>query len=255
MNIHRCRFIPFKPETIQQISSAVCQGMPLVAVGRANNEIELWRSARTSTGNRRVNWICQHRIQHAQPIESLIMTKSCDIHDLSGDSSSEGERDEDEMQESTAAVDARFDSLVPRLFVATAQGSITEYSLESLKSIAEVDSFGGGAIWCMSVSPCRKYLAVGCEDGCIRLYDIDGLPGTLQYIRCFERQKARIVSITWNQSSQNENSLSGYFLFTGGSDGLIRKWDPSTGRSLTRMTVGTVSPKEELLVWSVVSLA
>jgi WD40 repeat protein len=30
----------------------------------------------------------------------------------------------------------------------------------------------GGSIWCMAADPDGKFLAIGCEDGCVRLYSV-----------------------------------------------------------------------------------
>ena len=48
----------------------------------------------------------------------------------------------------------------------------------------------GGAIWHISVSPDQRYLAVGSEDGVLRLYSISDGAGVIQYKMSFQRQSS-----------------------------------------------------------------
>lgn len=45
----------------------------------------------------------------------------------------------------------------------------------------------GGAVWCLAVNSTGTRLAAGCEDGCIRLFDIED--DGLEFIRSFTPQK------------------------------------------------------------------
>ena len=47
----------------------------------------------------------------------------------------------------------------------------------------------GGAVWCIAVNPQQTILAAGCEDGCIRLFDI--ADGGFEYMRSFEPTKGK----------------------------------------------------------------
>ena len=51
---------------------------------------------------------------------------------------------------------------------------------------AAADSYGG-PVWCMAANRASTLLAVGCEDGCVRLFDL--AEGGLVYKRSFEPQK------------------------------------------------------------------
>jgi U3 small nucleolar RNA-associated protein 4 len=95
----------------------------------------------------------------------------------------------------------------------------------------------------MAVNSTGTVLAAGCEDGCVRLFDI--ADGNLEFMRAFDKQKGRVLSITWSTNNK--------FIIAGSSDSTIKVWDVKTGRSTQRMTVDRVK-KEETLVWSVASL-
>lgn len=48
-------------------------------------------------------------------------------------------------------------------------------------------------MWCLAVNSKGTRLAAGCEDGCIRLFDISD--DQLEYIRSFEPQKGKEMFI------------------------------------------------------------
>ncbi|RKP09200.1 WD40-repeat-containing domain protein [Thamnocephalis sphaerospora] len=136
----------------------------------------------------------------------------------------------------------------PRLFSAGLNALVTEWDLETLRPKQRLDS-SGGAVWCMAVNPQQTMLAVGCEDGCVRLFDI--ADGEFAYLRTFEPTKARILSLAWSKSGQ--------YLVTGSADSCVRKWDVAAGELLNvrrmqlRMTVGKES-KMQTTVWAVLVL-
>jgi U3 small nucleolar RNA-associated protein 4 len=120
----------------------------------------------------------------------------------------------------------------------------------------------------MAVSPASNLLALGCEDGSIRLMSL--IHDTLTHYRRFDRVKCRLLSIAWGPSipwqtkpsqvsrntspgsddEDNEDDWVDSWLVTGGSDSSLRKWDVETGRMLDRM--GTDKMRgERTLVWTV----
>jgi U3 small nucleolar RNA-associated protein 4 len=114
-------------------------------------------------------------------------------------------------------------------------------------------------------------LALGCEDGCVRLLSL--IHDTLTHYRRFDRVKCRILSIAWGppvprnsstgrkakteeeqlddfSESDDEEDWIDSWLVTGGSDSSLRKWDIDTGRPVDRM--GTDKMRgEHTLVWAV----
>ncbi|KAJ7381451.1 U3 small nucleolar RNA-associated protein 4 [Desmophyllum pertusum] len=79
-----------------------------------------------------------------------------------------------------------------RLFTGGLHANITEWDLISLHPKVTVDSFGG-AVWCLSVNHARTHMAVGCEDGRVRLFEItaDGL----LYSKSLDQQEESCVSV------------------------------------------------------------
>jgi U3 small nucleolar RNA-associated protein 4 len=117
-------------------------------------------------------------------------------------------------------------------------------------------------------------LAIGCEDGCVRLVDIAGDEFVLK--RKFDRIKTRILSIAWgppvppqkrkpvttasademedeqekSSEDEEEEEWSDEWLVTGCSDSSLRKWDVKTGRAVERMSTDRTR-SEPTLVWAV----
>jgi U3 small nucleolar RNA-associated protein 4 len=125
----------------------------------------------------------------------------------------------------------------------------------------------GGSIWSIAVNPSSTALALGCEDGSLRLLSL--AHDTLTHDRRFDRVKCRLLSIAWgpplprestkqsnsdddddDSDEDDEDEWSDSWLVTGGSDSSLRKWDVSTGRVIDRMGTDKVRG-ERTLVWAV----
>nr|XP_057931377.1 U3 small nucleolar RNA-associated protein 4 homolog [Doryrhamphus excisus] len=134
-----------------------------------------------------------------------------------------------------------------RLFSAGFSGEITEYDLENLQAKYTVDAYGG-PIWAISCNGEGTLLAVACEDGTVKIFEI--LEDRIQFQRNFDRQKSRIVSISWHPS--------GTCLAAGMMD-MIRIFDAETGHSAHRMLVERgIGPKKVssgVVVWAVAFLS
>ncbi|ORZ36271.1 WD40-repeat-containing domain protein [Catenaria anguillulae PL171] len=130
----------------------------------------------------------------------------------------------------------------PRLFSASLNGYITEWNIESLLPVKIVDATGGG-VWSLAVNPAGTMLAAGCDDGCIRLYDLTDDQVTLA--RTFYKQKGRVLSLAWHPS--------GNFLVSGSDDSVLRQWDVATGQPLDRATLERKNRKQTV-VWSILVL-
>ncbi len=59
----------------------------------------------------------------------------------------------------------------PRLFAAGLHGKVFEVSFPTFTPKSSRDSHGG-AVWSMALSPNEDMLAIGCEDGFIRIFDV-----------------------------------------------------------------------------------
>ncbi|RUS34689.1 WD40-repeat-containing domain protein [Jimgerdemannia flammicorona] len=228
MEVHRCRFVKYQPASINALSYTPRTAKPtLLACGRANGNIEIW--------NPQWEWNLDKTIPGGanMSVEALVFTHQTIL------------TDEDDYDTEEEKVEARKNLLAapPRLFSAGLNAYIMEWNLHTLQAQRSVDSHGG-AIWCMAANHVNTVLAIGCEDGCVRLFDI--ADGELSFIRSFDKQKGRILSVAWSPDDK--------YIVTGSSDSSIRKWDVTQGRSIARMTVEKLR-REDTLVWAVSVLA
>jgi U3 small nucleolar RNA-associated protein 4 len=126
---------------------------------------------------------------------------------------------------------------VARLFGGGLNGMVIEYDLERLRPKHIRDSFGGG-VWSLCINSSQTKLAVGCEDGCIRLFTIED--GGLEYQKSFQRTDARVLSLAWHCEEE--------LMYSGGADGMIRCWNVKTGRNTSRMVLESYG-STPTLVW------
>uniref|UniRef100_A0A8D2D8Y4 UTP4 small subunit processome component n=1 Tax=Sciurus vulgaris TaxID=55149 RepID=A0A8D2D8Y4_SCIVU len=133
-----------------------------------------------------------------------------------------------------------------RLFSAGLNGEILEYDLQALNVKYALDAFGG-PIWSMTASPSGSQLLVGCEDGSVKLFQIT--PDKIQFERNFDRQKSRILSLSWHPSATH---------IAAGSIDYISVFDVKSGSAIRKMIVDRqymgVS-KRKCIVWGVAFLS
>lgn len=120
----------------------------------------------------------------------------------------------------------------------------------------------------MAANPASSTLALGCEDGTVRLVSL--VHDTLTHLRKFDKVKCRILSLAWgppipraaqtspqqdddDSSDDEEEDWTDSWIVTGGSDSSLRKWDVSTGRVVDRLMVDKTRG-ERTLVWTVGAL-
>uniref|UniRef100_A0A8C1BJA9 UTP4 small subunit processome component n=1 Tax=Cyprinus carpio carpio TaxID=630221 RepID=A0A8C1BJA9_CYPCA len=133
-----------------------------------------------------------------------------------------------------------------RLFSAGLNGGITEYDLTNQKVKYTVDAYGG-PIWTIAGNQQGTHLAVGCEDGTVKLFEVN--EDKIQFERNLDRQKSRIISLSWHPSGSK---------IAAGMMDMIQIFNVETGHSVHRLLadrgVGT-SRSKECVVWSVVYLS
>ncbi|KAJ3417525.1 U3 small nucleolar RNA-associated protein 4 [Chytridiales sp. JEL 0842] len=267
VKFHRCRFVEHTPSSInamafsplvpqqsrqqakkpndngasQQTSSnsrqGVVSGKVYLACARGNGDIELWNPIR---------WHLEKTIPGVPgtTIESVVWTWSVEEDQDDDDEDSDSE-DVAEKSKPTINKNKPTPHGTPRLFTAGLDGCITEWNISTLAPYSKVES-GGGAIWCMAASPKGDELAIGCEDGCLRVFSIGKSCGdAIVYKGTYDRQEGRILSVAYHPTHKK--------LATGSSDSCIRTYSTDTYRCISRSTVDTVA-KEETLVWAVVYL-
>ncbi|KAK5868088.1 hypothetical protein PBY51_012530 [Eleginops maclovinus] len=133
-----------------------------------------------------------------------------------------------------------------RLFSAGLNGEITEYDLENLRPRYTVEAYGG-PIWSISGNSQGTLLAVGCEDGTVKMFEI--LEERIQFQRNLDRQKGRIVSLCWHPSGT---------LIAAGMMDMIKIFDAESGRATHRLLVERgvgASKGREVVVWSIAFLS
>ncbi|NXP48615.1 UTP4 protein, partial [Heliornis fulica] len=132
-----------------------------------------------------------------------------------------------------------------RLFSAGLAGDITEYDLARLCIARSVDG-SGGPIWSMAVSGGGTRLAVGCEDGSVKLFQV--VPGGIQFERNMDRRKGRILCLAWHPSDAH---------IAAGSVDIIRVLDVHSGQTVQRIMVNyhVQKVRRECVVWSVAFLS
>ncbi|KAJ3003082.1 U3 small nucleolar RNA-associated protein 4 [Thoreauomyces humboldtii] len=240
--VHRCKAVEHNPAGIVSISvtpessvqtkqAAKAAGTPrrsvTIACARANGDVELWNPQGQG-------WFLERMIPGSanSPIESVLWVHQNDVDPAASP-------DEFDMPEERKAFIGALHAAAPRLVTAGLDGRIIEWDLISMKpkQIAEV---GGGAVWCAALNRQHTRLAIGSEDGHVRVLDVTD--GRLEMLRLLERTPTRVMSIAWHPL--------GKILVTGGTNSSIRKMDVATGRTLQRMTTRTTGG-EETIVWDV----
>ncbi|XP_030646167.1 U3 small nucleolar RNA-associated protein 4 homolog [Chanos chanos] len=133
-----------------------------------------------------------------------------------------------------------------RLFSAGLSGEIAEFDLDNLRVKYTLDAYGG-PIWSMTGNAQGTHLAVGCEDGTVKLFEV--LMDRIQFERNLDRQKGRIISLSWHPSGSK---------IAAGMMGMIRVFDVKTGHPVHRLLVERAAgtPRnQDCVVWSVVFLS
>ncbi|KAJ0403081.1 hypothetical protein P43SY_009148 [Pythium insidiosum] len=134
-------------------------------------------------------------------------------------------------------------SQTQRLFVASFDGTLWEMDFQTLRKKNVVDS-NGGPIWCMAINDETHGLAVGCEDGRIRVFSFQN-DDELFFVKGFVTTNRRVVSLAWHAGAKK--------MFSGSEDGTIHCWNAQTGRNDSRITLETIA-KQKCVVWSLLVL-
>ncbi|KAJ4194698.1 U3 small nucleolar RNA-associated protein [Fusarium falciforme] len=237
MDVHRCRFVPYKPSAINAIAfshpktrSALQASNARLAIGRANGDIEIWNPSNGS-------WNQELIIPGGKDrsVDGLVWVNEPD-QDLG---------------------DGRVVAGKSRLFSIGYTSTVTEWDLEKGKPKRHA-SGQHGDIWCMAAQPAGSdkttlgvdsqdstKLVAGTIDGELVMYSIED--DDLRFQRVLLRsptKKAQMVSITFQSRK---------VAIIGCSDSTIRAYDITKGHMLRRMTLGSdlVGGSKDIIVWSV----
>ncbi|KAJ6244042.1 u3 small nucleolar RNA-associated protein [Anaeramoeba flamelloides] len=171
-----------------------------LAVGRENGDLEIWNTSLY------YSWYCETRIAGtaSETIEKIVWS-------LDG----------------------------KRLFSCSLGSHVIEWSLTSLKAKTVCDSFGG-AVRDLKLNHKGDTIAIACEDGRIRLFDISN--GNFQYIRAFSKEKNSLFCLCW---SENDSMI-----VAGGNGSNVSVYNTSTGRVINSIIVRKYSEIKSLVVWA-----
>ncbi|KAJ3795815.1 WD40-repeat-containing domain protein [Lentinula aff. detonsa] len=255
--VHRCRFIDFDPSSI---TSLAFPPLPLpsikrqkhfskhlnfgtLAVGRANGNIDLceWTGLKNESRSKQA-WVIRKTLPGLYPskVDSLAYI----------------------IREPHTIKDDQVPSVSDlRLFSSGGGSELLEWDIEN-STVRRTINSQGGTIWCVAANPAGTFLALGCEDGTIRLISV--ADDTLTHSKHFDRVKGRILSVAWgppvpkkapseDEENEDEDEWFDSWLVTGCSDSSLRKWDAATGRMLDRMGTDKIRG-ERTLVWAVAAL-
>ena len=221
LHIHRCRFLDWEPQTV--VCMATSASGQLLAVARESGAVEI----------RLV--LEKFRVVGVVPLpgkRGLIraLAWSQDVQDARA-----------------------------RLFVGSLDTFISEIDVTGMRVRHRRDSYGG-PIWCLAVAPAQDLLAVGCEDGSVKLFST--ADNALEFSRALPTVNARVLSLAWQVfpvssvpfSSSASLSTQQLGIFVGAIDGTIRHLDAATGHSAYRMTVEARNSVHPAMIWCLKSL-
>ena len=126
-----------------------------------------------------------------------------------------------------------------RLFTAGLEGELVEWDLENLAQKNTADACGG-PVWCVAGSHDKSFVAAGCEDGSVRLFDIQF--GGLELAKTLDRQDFRVLSLAWSKCDT--------IIVTGSTDSTIRVYDVATRHIVSRISTDKIKEKNTL-IWSI----
>ena len=135
-----------------------------------------------------------------------------------------------------------------RFFTGGVDGRLREWS-NTGNGNQSIETFStdvnGGAIWSLAVSPDQKILAVGCEDGRIRLFSI--YERSVEFLRGFEavEEPFLVEMLKAREFSHSVWNSSGNVLISGSASGALKLWNCSTGRPIHSLKIANLS------IWSV----
>eukprot|EP00118_Oscarella_pearsei_P026759 m.310400 g.310400 ORF g.310400 m.310400 type:complete len:705 (+) comp51414_c0_seq1:26-2140(+) len=203
MELHRLRLFDYVPRGIRSL--AIDSTNQRLAVARLDASIEIWGPATGTLEDCRGHWRQELVIPGIEDEEITVVAWCCS-----------------------------------ELVTAGMNGQISAWNTKKLIPKLTLDSFCG-AVWAMRANHSDSQLAVGGEDGSIRLFDVADTERGLDYRCTFPKQESRILSLAWQPDDQ--------YIYTGSAESVVYKWDVDQRQCVTRITLDEYKEKSTR-VWS-----
>ncbi|AOA61395.1 Small subunit (SSU) processome component [Komagataella phaffii CBS 7435] len=215
MDIHRCRFVKYKPRTVTSLafshfsSNGFAPKNLRLAVGKSNGNIEIW--------NPHKNFLLENVLQGGKDrvIEGLVWST--------------------------------YDDYPPRLFSIGGSTVMTEWDIATGLPLNNYDC-NSGITWSISINTTQDKICVGCDNGTVVVIDISGGPGSLVHESILQRSNARVLNLCWLNDKKIVSGCSdGRIRIWNYEEG------PGRGQLISTLNVDK-STTESTLVWSVIPL-
>ncbi|CAN0012972.1 unnamed protein product, partial [Discosporangium mesarthrocarpum] len=211
--VHACKFADWMPSAVHALATE--PSGRVVAVGREHGDIELTVPFEGYRVEARIPG------QRDRNLRSLVWSNVY-----------EDNREPEQARPSTGA----------RLFGCGMEGAVFEVDLVRL-CYKNVRNTHGGAAWNMKAAASLPLLAVGCEDGTVKLFSTSDQG--LEYKKSFLTTNSRVLSVTWGTGDE--------VVFAGCANSLVHCFDASTGQSMFDMRLE--GPKHKnTSVWALEAL-
>ena len=252
--VHRVRFVDWSPSAITALAlspvawtESPAAGRSVLAIGRDNGNIDLCTWCEGQSGSIAQGW---------SPVWTLLGEENYKIESLAFTASASHLR----------LFSTSGGSIVSEHFLPS---SLTGQQAADTRTPTRTLSCHGGAIWSMAASPTGKFLAIGCEDGVVRLIDVAGDAfehvGTGMHVAPrMTRVASRILSLAWgpprrqmatsnDSDDDDDEAWRDTYLLGGLGNSTAAVWDVPTGQLKSRLTV-LKNRQEHTIVWSVAVL-
>ena len=252
--VHRVRFVDWSPSAITALAlspvawtESAAAGRSVLAIGRDNGNIDLCTWCEGQSGSIAQGW---------SPVWTLLGEENYKIESLAFTASASHLR----------LFSTSGGSIVSEHFLPS---SLTGQQAADTRTPTRTLSSHGGAIWSMAASPTGKFLAIGCEDGVVRLIDVAGDAfehvGTGMHVAPrMTRVASRILSLAWgpprrqmatsnDSDDDDDEAWRDTYLLGGLGNSTAAVWDVPTGQLKSRLTV-LKNRQEHTIVWSVAVL-
>ena len=141
-------------------------------------------------------------------------------------------------------VSSLFWASADRLIGAGLEGLIYDVSWEKLSLTNRTHSLGG-AVWQIAGHSKRNAVAAACDDGVLRIFSLDGSTISLDF--ALQRVDGKLLCASWHSS--------GSTLFTGSSEGIVRRYDVKQHHAPCTLHITLDSfGDDSTLVWKILVL-